>query len=105
MDNSTIKECRQTNADKTNEADALLEPKYMTPDMEFMMNRFPAYMSKIVDAYANDDFKRLCEDFHSSYLILDSYKHKIPKDKMNEHEYQKLFQDLESEILRYFQPL
>lgn len=74
----------------------------MTPDMEFMMNRFPAYMNKILYAYQNNEFRRLCEDFYSSYLILDRYKNKAARDKKNEFEYQKLFQDLESEILRHF---
>lgn len=74
----------------------------MTQDMEFMMNRFPTYRDKIFQAYqTNAGFKALCEDFYASSLILQDWKNKATRNNRNELEYQRLFQDLESEIVNY----
>ena len=74
----------------------------MTQDIQFMMNRFPTYKDKILDAYqSNEEFKSLCEDFYSSAIILRNCKSQVIKDKKTENEYQKLFLDLEGEVLNF----
>ena len=67
-----------------------------------MMSRFPAYRERIMEAYKNnDEFKSLCEDFYTSALSLRNCKTQVIKDKQSEVEYQKLFLDLEVEILNF----
>jgi hypothetical protein len=76
----------------------------MTSDMLFMMNRFPAYMDKILNAYQNDtDFRGLCEDYYLSSLILNYFKKgsKNGRSTKSERDYKQLCDDLELEILRY----
>ena len=74
----------------------------MTQDIQFMMNRFPTFKDQILQAYENnEEFKSLCEDFYSSALILINSKNKVLKDRKSDLEYQKLFLDLETEILNF----
>lgn len=77
-------------------------PVFMSDDIRFIINRFPLYRDRIMKAYRdNDEFKTLCEDFYSSALILQNHKKKIMRAKESNVEYQKLFLDLETEILNF----
>lgn len=79
---------------------AIINP--MTEDIEFLISRFPTQKEKILEAYKrNGDFKSLCEDFYSSAILLQNQKKKIIKDKRQELEYQKLFLDLETELMDF----
>ena len=74
----------------------------MTKDAQFMVSRFPAYKDKILEEYTrNDEFKSLCEDFYSSAISLNNFKTQVMKDKKSEQEYQKVFIELEVEILNF----
>ena len=67
-----------------------------------MVSRFPAYKDKILEEYnKNDEFKSLCEDFYSSAISLSNFKSQVLKDKQSEQEYQKVFIELEVEILNF----
>ena len=74
----------------------------MTEDIRFAIARFPIYKERILKAYQhNEEFKSLCEDFYSSALILKNSKNKVLQDRKSDLEYQKLFLDLETDLLNY----
>ncbi len=67
-----------------------------------MLSRFPEYEETIRLLYHfDDDFKSLCEDFHTSQLNADKFRNKINQDKLSELEYKSLSEDLEREIITY----
>jgi hypothetical protein len=74
----------------------------MSEAVEFLIKRFPLYREKILHEYhANEDFKTLCDDFYTSALIVQRQKKATIKNKKNELEYQKLFFDLEFELVNF----
>ena len=76
----------------------------MKQEIQFLLDRFPAYRSKILQAYqVDDDFRNLCDDFYSSALILSDKKHKLIEEKKSELGYQKLFMVLETEVLNFLE--
>lgn len=69
-----------------------------------MLTRFPAYRSKILQAYhGNEAFRTLCDDFYSSALILNDKKHRVVEEKKSELGYQNVFLILETEVLNYLE--
>jgi hypothetical protein len=89
------------NLSKTNR-DCVPMHRSMSEDVEFMMKRFPLHRDRILNEYnTNDDFKTLCEDFYTISLILQHQKKATIKNKQSELEYQKLFLDLENELVNF----
>jgi hypothetical protein len=76
----------------------------MKQEIQYMLARFPAYRSKILQAYQlNDEFRNLCHDFYSSALILNIKKHKVIEEKKRELGYTKVFMVLETEVLNFLE--
>ncbi len=67
-----------------------------------MLARFPEYEETIRLLYHFDDeFKSLCEDYHTSQLNTDRFRTKAFQDKVAEQEYKNLSEVLEHEIIMY----
>jgi hypothetical protein len=74
----------------------------MSEAVEYLIKRFPFHRELIIKEYkTNDDFKTLCEDFYTSALIVLREESAVIRNKKNELEYQKLFLDLEYELVNY----
>jgi hypothetical protein len=77
-------------------------PWSMSEAVEFLIRRFPSYREKIFNEYStNEDFRTLCDDFYTSALIVQRQKKATIKNKKSELEYQKLFLDLEFELVNF----
>ena len=67
-----------------------------------MLARFPEHEETIrLLFHFDDDFKSLCEDYHTSQLNIHRFRTKAFQDKANEQEYKSLSEVLEHEIIVY----
>jgi hypothetical protein len=74
----------------------------MNEEIIYMLDRFPKHRKIILKAYnGNDEFKSLCQDFYSSARTIENYKNDMIKNLKGELEYQRVFADLEKEIVEY----
>lgn len=74
----------------------------MRDEVLYMLHRFPEHRKLILKAYDdNEEFKSLCHDFYVSAKTLTKYQHNTIKNLKAEVEYQRLFADLEKEIVGY----
>jgi len=74
----------------------------MNEEIIYMLDRFPKHRKIILKAYnTNDEFKSLCQDFYSTARALENYKNDMIKNLKGELEYQRVFADLEKEIVEY----
>jgi len=74
----------------------------MNEEIIYMLDRFPKHRKIILNAYnTSDDFKSLCQDFYFSARTLENYKNDMIKNLKGELEYQRVFADLEKEIVQY----
>ena len=79
-----------------------LAKKIMNEEIIYMLDRFPKHRKIILKTYnTNDDFKSLCQDFYFSARTLEHYKNDMIKNLKGELEYQRVFADLEKEIVGY----
>ncbi|PIF34495.1 hypothetical protein CLU81_5146 [Flavobacterium sp. 9] len=66
------------------------------------VEKFKSHRELIRILYQVDgDFKNMCDDYSMSRFCIEKYKEKLAQDLGVKKEYEKLFAELEKEILRY----
>ena len=76
----------------------------MTKELNFMIERFPAYQLKIIELYnRNLDFRQMCNDYCLSVNMLEAFRKTEPDIKKVQREYKQVSEDLKKEILHFFE--
>jgi hypothetical protein len=76
----------------------------MTNELLFMIERFPAHQTRIIELYTRDpDFRQLCNDFFLSIRMVEAFKKSEPDIKKVESDYKQVSEDLKKEILHFFE--
>jgi len=75
----------------------------MTKELQFLLERFPAFQMKITELYSRDsDFRQLCNDYCLSINMLDAIRKTEPDYRRVENDYKQVSEDLKKEILSFF---
>ena len=74
----------------------------MRKELINMIDRFPAYRTKIQDLYlVNEDFRSLGEDYYLCREQLRQIKSQNPSDNLKEIECQQVCLELETELIKF----
>ena len=75
-----------------------------TPALYFVIQRFPRYHCLIQEFYhESDSFQSLCEDYLKCHETLERLQAERQTRKVLIEEYKSLNQELENEIVQYFE--